>query len=316
MDFKKILASLDAVEKDISAGAVEKKKAAGSMLAILENFNRVKNEETVEEAKPDFLDIDKDGDKKESMKKAAKDKEDKELEEAIMVSAEGDEAAQLLSILQLAGMPAPAPAMPMPAMGPMEPEMGPEMDMDMQDEYSNSPNEFEQDVDAVIANGNDLHREKDQYPATAPGDNPMRAFEGKFKAILDELLAEDEKKISKGMQAYIDISNKKADATAKEVKGSTERAYDAMRAKRMKKEEAELNEAAPAYSDTYVKTLKNTYGDKKTLSKSDMSKAKKVIDQSSNANIKKLASAGIPHVSDMAKAHLKNNVPGGMKKEQ
>jgi hypothetical protein len=37
--------------------------------------------EKVEEAKPDFLDLDKDGDKKESMKKAAKDKE--EMEESI-----------------------------------------------------------------------------------------------------------------------------------------------------------------------------------------------------------------------------------------
>ena len=200
MDFKKILAGFDAVENNTSAGALAKNKETGSILAILESFNRVENDETVEEAaKPDFADIDDDGDKEESMKKAAKDKEDKEetdesveesLEEAIMVSAEGDEAAQLLSILQLAGMQPPAPApMPEPAMGPMEPDMG----MEMQDEYSNSPDEFEQDVDSVIASGDDLHREKGQYAASAPGDNPMRAFEGKFKSILDELLAEDEK---------------------------------------------------------------------------------------------------------------------------
>lgn len=199
MDFRKILAGFDAVENNTSASAVAKNKEKGSILAILESFNRVENEETVEEAKPDFADIDDDGDEEESMKKAAKDKEDKEktdesveeeLEEAIMVSAEGDEAAQLLSILQLAGMQPPAPAaMPEPAMGPMEPDMG----MEMQDEYSNSPDEFEQDVDSVIASGNDLHREKGQYPAAARGDNPMRAFEGKFKSILDELLAEDEK---------------------------------------------------------------------------------------------------------------------------
>lgn len=153
--------------------------------------------ESVNEAKPDFLDIDKDGDKKESMKKAAKDKEDKEetneaaeeIEEAIMVSAEGSEAAELLSILKLSGMsaeePAPAPAPALPA--PMEPEM------EMQDEYSNSPDEMEQDVDAVIASGDDLNREKDQYAASADGDNPMAAFEGKFEAMLNELLAEDEK---------------------------------------------------------------------------------------------------------------------------
>lgn len=210
MDFKKILAGFDAVENNTSAGAVAKNKDKGSILAILESFNRVENEETVKEAKPDFLDIDKDGDKKESMKKAAKDKKDgektdesaeEELEEAIMVSAEGDEAAQLLSILQLAGMQPPAPApMPASAMGPMEPSLDAAMDtdadmgMEMQDEYSNSPDEFEQDIDSVIASGDDLHREKGQYAASALGDNPMRAFEGKFKSILDELLAEDEEK--------------------------------------------------------------------------------------------------------------------------
>ena len=41
-------------------------------------------EETVEEAeKPDFLDLDKDGDKEESMKDAAEDKEEKELDEEV-----------------------------------------------------------------------------------------------------------------------------------------------------------------------------------------------------------------------------------------
>ena len=33
--------------------------------------------EVIEESKPDFLDLDKDGDKEESMKKAAKDKKEK-----------------------------------------------------------------------------------------------------------------------------------------------------------------------------------------------------------------------------------------------
>lgn len=135
---------------------------------------------------------------------------DKEkIAEAIMVSAEGSEAESLLQILKLSGMSTPAPAAPpAPAPAPMggssydsgplpalpEPEDDMGMDMDMQDEYSNSPDELEQDIDAVIASGNDLHRDKDQYPATAPGDNPMRAFEGKFKAILNDLLAEDDDK--------------------------------------------------------------------------------------------------------------------------
>ena len=212
--------------------------------------------ESVQEAKPDFLDLDKDGDRKESMKKAAADKEDKEdkkdkvdeskerpyvcvhakkgkhnctasssyeaakkaaehwnlkstagidahladkekIAEAIMVSAEGSEAESLLQILKLSGMGANAPA-PEPTGGydsgplPALPEPADDMGMEMQDEYSNTPNEFEQDIDAVIDGGDDLHREKDQYAATEPGDNPMRAFEGKFKAILDDLLAEDQ----------------------------------------------------------------------------------------------------------------------------
>ena len=215
--------------------------------------------ESVQEAKPDFLDLDKDGDRKESMKKAAADKEDKEdkedkvdkvdeskqrpyvcvhakkgkynctasssyeaakkaaehwnlkstagidahladkekIAEAIMVSAEGSEAESLLQILKLSGMGATAPA-PEPTGGydsgplPALPEPADDMGMEMQDEYSNTPDEFEQDIDAVIDGGDDLHREKDQYAATEPGDNPMRAFEGKFKAILDDLLAEDQ----------------------------------------------------------------------------------------------------------------------------
>jgi hypothetical protein len=115
---------------------------------------------------------------------------DVELEEAIMVSAEGDEAESLLQILKLSGMPTPPAPAALPA--PMaEPAADLDtIDIEMQDEYSNSPDEFEQDVSAVIANGTDLHREKGQYPAAARGDNPMNAFEGKFKAIMADLLKE------------------------------------------------------------------------------------------------------------------------------
>ena len=303
MDFKNILAKFDAVDNRANAKTIAQPAKKAAMLSILESFDRV-----AEAAKPDFLDIDKDGDKKEPMKKAAKDKdkdenvkeskypwldhpnrpgakkekEDKEeakesveegadispkyikhlqlalrnwegelspsetrqlqdildkqsianiktimnadiphlsqmaklylrnktpggmknyseaevqssdieLEEAIMVSAEGDEAEALLQILKLSGMPMPPAPAALPA--PMaEPAADLDtMDIEMQDEYSNSPNEFEQDVSAVIANGTDLHREKGQYPAAARGDNPMNAFEGKFKAIMADLLKE------------------------------------------------------------------------------------------------------------------------------
>jgi len=199
MDFKKILESFDAVDNDTAVKALNVTEY-GSMLAILESFNRVENEsveeaveevvaeeETIEAAEEETVEEtveESEEELEEELEEAAEEvvaeESEEELEEAIMVSAEGDEAAQLLSILQLAGMPAPAPA-------PMEPEM------EMQDEYSNSPDEVEQDVDAVIASGDDLHREKEQFAAAADGDNPMKAFEGKFKSIMDELLAEEEK---------------------------------------------------------------------------------------------------------------------------
>ena len=218
MDFKKILESFDAVENNASIEVKNSTAAKGSMISILESFYRVENVETVEEASTEWevkignktyvvtakntfeankkaeAKAKKEGNHGVSAGKIEKVQEDgdlsdltqEDLEEAIMVSAEGSEAEALLQILKLSGMPAPvAPALPSPEQGPAEPTI------DMQDEYANSPDEFEQDLDSVIASGNDLHREKDQFAASAPGDNPMRAFEGKFKSILDELLAED-----------------------------------------------------------------------------------------------------------------------------
>ena len=52
------------------------KAAFKKMLDAKKGKTEDKEEETIEEAKPDFLDLDKDGDKKEPMKKAAKDKEE------------------------------------------------------------------------------------------------------------------------------------------------------------------------------------------------------------------------------------------------
>jgi len=55
-------------KEDYSAGG------EGAIVQSVQMYEGV--EETIEEAKPDFLDLDKDGDKEEPMKKAAKDKED------------------------------------------------------------------------------------------------------------------------------------------------------------------------------------------------------------------------------------------------
>ena len=55
---------------------------AGAIEDEMEKRNLEENKKPIEEAKPDFLDMDKDGDKKEPMKKAIKDKETMKEEDA------------------------------------------------------------------------------------------------------------------------------------------------------------------------------------------------------------------------------------------
>ena len=129
----------------------------------------------------------------------------KQLDEASINinGADASEVAEILRMMQLAGAegakvvepgditPKPMP-MPMPSPGgcggPKEPGMadmiklmGPEEAMEEEDDYdggfddaSTEPDEaYANDVSAVIPAGNDLHKEKGSYPATAGGDNPM-----------------------------------------------------------------------------------------------------------------------------------------------
>lgn len=154
------------------------------MKSLLEKMSQLSQ---VDEAKPDFLDVDKDGDKKEPMKKAAKEKdEDKEkVEEAIAIQADGQEAMALLDMLKLAGQPAPqqAPDMMVGGCGMTEADRDPK--------YVNTPDEEVADMDAATPSGNDMHREKDGWPAAAGADNPMvAAMEGKLKKMFESLSKE------------------------------------------------------------------------------------------------------------------------------
>lgn len=142
----------------------------------------------VDEAKPDFLDIDKDGDKKEPMKKAAKEKgskkeDDKEkVDEAIAIQADGDEAMALLDMLKLAGRPEPQ-TVTMGGCGMTEADRDPT--------YANSPDEQIADMDAAVPSGNDMHREKEGWRAAAGADNPMiAAMEGKLRKMFESLSKE------------------------------------------------------------------------------------------------------------------------------
>lgn len=63
--------------------------------------NDIESEEEVEvdeAAKPDFLDLDKDGDKEEPMKKAADEKEDKDVNESILITKGGLQALREVSL--------------------------------------------------------------------------------------------------------------------------------------------------------------------------------------------------------------------------
>lgn len=51
------------------------------------------------------------------------------------------------------------------------------------DEYDNSPNTTVAGYDASVPSGNDLHKEKSQYPAAQRGDNPMAAT---FESLMAE----------------------------------------------------------------------------------------------------------------------------------
>lgn len=186
------------------------------------------NEEDVEEgkkAKPDFLDVDKDGDKEEPMKKALKDKE-KDIKEgvgecmgsmspmgsmpaqdnisvntnyssadgrkSVSVTAEGEQAEALMQMLKLAGMMPGGNKEEVVARVAVAPH---EVEVKEEPEYGNSPDEQYQGVDAIIHQGNDLNREKKQY-ASKPkmGDNPMAedvlALESKLAAEYESIKKE------------------------------------------------------------------------------------------------------------------------------
>lgn len=239
--FKKLLESLDAI-----AHAAPAKRANESKYPWLDHKDRP----VAKKAEDD----------KASEKKADPKKKDKEsVEEAVTLSADGDEAMELINgMRKLAGMspvagslsPVPAPAAapvaaapaPEAPPAPVAPEPAPPVsnaeqttaafaslpadswddagdeeeadddeqmvvggDADDEDDnedddeddvkeadnvsiYSNSPDESTQDASAVTGSGDDMHKKKSGYPAAAGGDNPMKAFEGKFKAIMADLL--------------------------------------------------------------------------------------------------------------------------------
>jgi len=113
---------------------------------------------------------------------------------SVNISAQGDKADELLSMLKLAGMQASASSQPaMIVVANDDEEM---MEADRETEYSNTPDEEYQTVDSIIRQGNDLNREKRQY-ADKPklGDNPMAEsiLDEELQSLLDSIIIKDDK---------------------------------------------------------------------------------------------------------------------------
>jgi len=204
------------------------------------------SQESVQEAKPDFLDLDKDGNKTEPMTKAAKDKEMKKetVQEAITMTAETpQEASVLMQILKLAGIE-PKPVDDQMINQPSEQESGKAEEM-----YANEPQTSVKGIDAIINKGSDdLHRAKGAYVKAAGGDNPMAIGEGELS----------EEELSNSLRAQYE-SFKQAYQT------------EASKAKE-KKESVEVNEE-DAYDGTPAEVKKIREKEKKAKEKADAEKA-------------------------------------------
>ena len=154
-------------------------------------------------SKPDYIDLDKDGDKKEPMKKAAKDKE--ELDECgvpmsgggmdeqdgmsvstsvdtrtgrktINISADGETAEQIAQILKMAGLAAHNEVHGGGEHMHMHQEQ-PQV-IAVAEEWANKAEVDYEDVDAITDQGGDLNKKKKQDPHTAnKAANPLKEGE-------------------------------------------------------------------------------------------------------------------------------------------
>ena len=172
--------------------------------------------------KPDYIDIDKDGDKKEPMKKAAKEKD--ELDESLVdecgdmgpmangmtgeqdsgmsvstsvdtrtgrktinINADGETAEQIAQILKMAGLAAHGQVYGDDHQGHMHMHAEQPQMVAVAEEYANTPNVDYEDIDAIIDQGGDLNKKKKQDPKTAnKAANPLKEADNE---VVDRLKA-------------------------------------------------------------------------------------------------------------------------------
>ena len=164
------------------------KKHGKSLAGFWDSING-SQEATESKSKPDFLDMDKDGDKKEPMKKAIKDKEAKKesVNEAIQISTDSpQEASMMMQILALAGVKPVDAAM----IGAEEPAADHGTDGDEMakfrnmvtapdeekaaETFANEPEEKVADIDTLVnVHSGGLNRRKQHFSKAQDGDNAM-----------------------------------------------------------------------------------------------------------------------------------------------
>ena len=165
----------------------------------------------MESAKPDFLDVDNDGDEEESFKKAVKDKEIEEDihgsdivsndtgmnintsmdtrtgRKSVTVTAEGEAAEQLAQMLRMAGMGSQQQEQPHAEIVVATPQ-----EESIAEEYANEPDEKYAGIDTIVGQGDDLNRSKVQDPSTAnraanPIGEDVLKLEGRLAKMYSDL---------------------------------------------------------------------------------------------------------------------------------
>lgn len=235
-------------EGNAFSGAMAKAKAEGKKEFEVDGKKyQVKESEDKDDKdgkKPDFLDVDDDGDKKEPMSKAVKDnegkdddkeedKEDKEDKKKVDESIQECYDQAMGKMEQESGMNISSnmdtktgnQSLTVTAQGEAADQLaqilklsgllggqsrGGEVEMSMgEGEYANEPRTQMQGIDAQLQQGNDLNRPKGTHPKVAGGDNPLQrvisAMESKAQADLENL----EKSLMEQLDSLKVITKKK-----------------------------------------------------------------------------------------------------------
>ncbi len=201
------------------------------------------------------------------------------------------------------------------------------------EEWDNEPDEEYSDhktMTKTLSGG--INRQKQMFKPAAKGDNPMAAES--IKERLLKALAEAKK--SKPDFLDMDKDGNKKEPMKKAVKDKKKNPFaktneakkskpdfldmdkDGNKKEPMKKavadkkKKAPVKEGAAPYAPVYLQHLKQQFGDKQALSRSDKYKIADIIKKSSIEHLKQLVTANIPHVSQAAKYYLRHNTPGGM----